>query len=166
MKAFVAACVAAALTLYMTSSSTAQQAEAERPPAVQHELVTEYETNPIQYRAMIKQALESHMGALGLILTYRAPHTENLPFHADALVTLTSIHASLYPEDSQTQQTRETIWSAPEEFAAASERTAEIAAQLQSVVEQGTAIQSINRLVALGESCEACHARFRNAADR
>ena len=128
---------------------------------IHHELITELQRSPIAYRALIKQTLEGHLGALGLILTQRAPDSELVPFHVEALVELTKLHASLYPEGSATPGTSERIWTDGAEFQQASQRTAELARQLQDVIGRGDAGQSMSALVQLGESCQACHARYR-----
>ena len=156
----------AAISLQGTGQGMAQERGIAEPPAVQHELVTEYETNPIEYRALLKQALEGHLGALGLLATRRAPGPDQQPFHADALVQLTANHTSLYPAGSETARTRESIWADPVSFDSASKETAEIAVRLRDAVDRGDLHQVMNGLVALGESCEACHARFRVAGDR
>jgi len=131
---------------------------------IRHELITELQRNPIEYRAMIKQTLEGHLGALGLILTQRAPDSDLIPLHVEALVVLTQRHESLYPEGSATPRTSERIWTDGAEFQKASQRTAALAQQLQAVIGRGDASQSVNALVHLGESCQGCHARYRLAA--
>jgi cytochrome c556 len=128
---------------------------------IHHDLVTEWQRNPIEYRALIKKTLEGHLGALALILTQRAPDSDLIPFHVEALVVLTKLHESLYPEGSATQSTSETIWTDGAEFRKASQRTADLARQLQAVIGRGDAGQSVNALVHLGESCQSCHARYR-----
>jgi cytochrome c556 len=128
---------------------------------VHHELITEWQHNPIEYRALIKQALEGHLGALALILTRRAPDSDLVPFHVEALIMLTKLHESLYPEGSATPGTSERVWSDGAAFRKASQRTAELAEQLQSVIARGDTALSVNALVSLGESCESCHARYR-----
>ena len=132
---------------------------------IHHELVTELQRNPIEYRALVKQTLEGHLGALGLILTQRAPDSDLIPSHVEALVALTQRHESLYPEGSATPRTSERIWTEAAEFQKASKRTAELARQLQAVIARGNAAQSMNALVGLGESCQACHARYRMAGE-
>jgi len=148
------------------SAAVAQERHAARAPAVQHELVTEYVRNPVEYRALIKQTLEGHLGALALIATGRAPDEDQMPFHADALVALTAIHASLYPEGSQTPRARDSVWTDRNAFESASSATARVAEQLRDAVERRNQVQIMNGLAALGESCETCHARFRVSRDR
>lgn len=132
---------------------------------IHHDLVTELERTPVAYRALVKQALEGHLGALGLILTQRAPDVDLVPFHVDALVKLTKLHESLYPEGSATPHTSERVWTDGTEFKAASEATADLARRLQTVVDRGNTSQSVNALVRLGESCQSCHAKFARALD-
>lgn len=128
---------------------------------IHHELITEWQHNPIEYRALVKQTLEGHLGALALILTQRAPDSDLVPLHVETLVVLTKLHESLYPEGSATPRTSEHIWTDGPEFQKASRRTAELAQQLQAVVDRGNAAQSVNALARLGESCQGCHARYR-----
>jgi cytochrome c556 len=131
---------------------------------IHHELITELQRNPIEYRALIKQTLEGHLGALALILTERAPDSDLVPFHVEALVVLTKLHESLYPEGSATPRTSERIWTERAEFQKASQRTADLALQLEGVIGRGDVAQSVNALVSLGESCQSCHARYRLSA--
>ena len=151
--------LAAASPLF--TSTVAQETKSARTPAVQHELITEWQRNPIEYRALIKQALEGHHGALALILTQRAPDSDLVPFHVEALIALTQLHESLYPEGSETPRTSERIWTDRAEFHKASQRTADLAAQLPAVIGRGDVTQSVNALIRLGESCQSCHARYR-----
>jgi cytochrome c556 len=129
--------------------------------AVQHELITELQTNPVEYRRFIKQAMEGHLGAFGLILMMRAPDHDNLPLHADALVWLANLQASLYPEGSETDGTIERIWTNPDQFRAESAKAAELAGELKTAVDGGNRHLILNSMVRLGEHCEQCHARYR-----
>lgn len=128
---------------------------------IHHELVTEWQTNPIEYRALIKRSLEGHHGALALILTRRAPDSDLVPLHVEALVSLTKLHESLYPEGSETPRTSERVWTDRAEFLKASRRTADLAGQLPAVIARGDVTESVNALIRLGESCQDCHARYR-----
>jgi cytochrome c556 len=128
---------------------------------IHHELITEWKTNPVEYRALIKQALEAHHGALALILIKRAPDSGLIPLHVEALVALTKLHGSLYPEGSETPHTSDRIWTDAAEFHKASQRTAELAQELPAVIDRGDMTQSVNAVIRLGESCQACHARYR-----
>jgi cytochrome c556 len=151
----------AAICPRMQGYAVAQERNGAHPPAVQHELVTEYVKSPVEYRALIKQTLEGHLGALALIATGRAPDAEQMPFHADALVALTAIHASLYPEGSKTPQTRDSVWTDRAAFESASNANARIAEQLRDAIARGNRVQFMNGLATLGDSCEGCHARVR-----
>jgi cytochrome c556 len=154
--------VAVVIALFATFANSEEATEKAQPQsAVQHELITEIQTNPVDYRGAIKQALQGHLSAFGLILMMRAPDKDDLPLHADALVWLTSNHASLYPMDSATSATGELIWEQPEQFSAAAEKTAALARELKAAVESGNRHLILNSLVQLGESCESCHTSFR-----
>jgi len=143
---------------------TQAQDQAQDQAPIHHDLITEWQKNPIEYRALIKKTLEGHLGALALILTQRAPDSDLIPFHVEALVVLTKRHASLYPEGSATPGTSEGIWTDKEGFQKASQRTADLAQQLQAAIGRGDAGQSVNALVRLSESCQSCHARYRLSA--
>lgn len=155
----------ATITTIAALSTLTVQAQESKAPAVQHELVTELVTNPIEYRALIKRAMEGHLGALGLILTRRAPDADLIPFHAKALEVLTERHATLYPEGSETAHTSERIWSDGAAFQERSQKTAELARRLNEIVARDDPIQSMSALVRLGESCESCHALYRPDAE-
>ena len=121
------------------------------------------EQDPAGYRKFIKQAMQNHMSAFGLILTFRAPYEENFALHADALVTLSTAHASLYPDNSQSETTLPAIWEQPEAFAAAMEKSQQAAVQLQESVAMWNRHAMLNRYVRLSDSCSDCHAKFRSA---
>lgn len=131
---------------------------------IHHELITEWQSNPVEYRALVKQTLEGHLGALALILTQRAPDSDLIPFHVEALVVSTKLHESLYPEGSATARTSERVWTDGAEFQKASQHSADLARKLQVVVGRGDVAQSVNALASLGESCQSCHARYRLSA--
>ncbi|VUX56370.1 exported protein of unknown function [uncultured Woeseiaceae bacterium] len=122
------------------------------------------EEDPVGYRRMVKQALEGHMGAYSLILIKKAPYPSHGQSHVDAIAILGLQHKDLYPEGSETVGTRPEIWSQPDAFAAALEKTSAAAAYLKEKYEEGNHHLILNALTRLGESCENCHNRFR--ADR
>lgn len=156
----LAAALIAALFSTPTMGQEPEQGSSES--ALQYELITELQTNPVEYRRFIKQTMEGHLGAFGLILMMRAPDRDNLPLHADALAWLASLQDSLYPEGSETDGTAESIWTNPEQFAAESAKGAELAGQLKTAVDGGNRHLILNSMVRLGEHCEQCHARYRN----
>lgn len=158
-----AAVVVAASALLLLSRIGIGQTEAagEKKPAVQHELITEPDVRPVEYRGYVKQAMQSHLSAFGLVLTYRAPHREHLPIHAAALASLAGAHEVLYPEGSNSPRTSASIWSEPDTFGEALKKTTEAANRLQTAVDGGNQHLMLDALVRLGDSCENCHARFR-----
>jgi len=151
----------AVIGLLIAVTISAQQSESEPPKRIQHELITELQTNPVEYRQSLKIAMQQHLQAFGLIFTMRAPDTEDLPLHAESLAWLARRQATLYPEDSKTDGTRETIWSDREAFDAAVQQSAELAQNLVTAVNGGNRHQVLGALTRLAENCEQCHGRFR-----
>jgi cytochrome c556 len=123
------------------------------------------EEDPVAYRRLVKQALENHMAAYGLILIAKSPHSDHGQAHADALVALAEQNRVLYPAGSETAGTQPEIWSQPEAFVAALEKTSASAALLKEKHEEGNRHLVLNALTRLGESCEGCHSRFRAGAN-
>jgi len=157
--------IAALLAAAWVSLAVAEDQEKEPAdqPAVQYELLTQVETDPVSYRKFVKQAMEAHLAAFGLILTQKAPGTEHLPFHAEALVTLVSMHTTLYPEGSETAATSDHIWMQPDRFRKAADATTKRAQELRETLDKPNYYVVMNQLVRLGESCESCHAQFRTS---
>ena len=125
----VSTVIAAGSLLAVGAPGIGHAAEPQRPAsAVQHELITKLETKPVEYRENVKQALQAHMQAFGLILTLRAPHPENLQPHADALAWLAKAHEDLYPDGSQGPGTSASIWQQRDQFDTASKKTTAAAA--------------------------------------
>jgi cytochrome c556 len=150
----------ACASLGLQAGLLADEQEAEKAP-IHYKLQT-IEENPIGYRRMVKQSFEGHMGAYGLILTAKAPHPEHGQSHIDAMAVLAEQQRVLFPEGSESAGTRPEIWSQPEAFAAALEKTSAAAIFLKEKYEEGNRHLILNALVKLGESCRSCHERFRD----
>jgi len=160
--------VAALTVMSITVSGAVVGQENETPeeesaaqPAIQHELVTELIVEPANYRASVKNAMQSHLRAMGLIVTLRTPLKEHMPLHADAMLALSKIHAELYVPGSESPGASAAIWSSPETFTAAIDDFESKASQLAAAVEDGNRHHIFNSLTRLGESCENCHTQFR-----
>lgn len=116
---------------------------------------------PVAYRHHVKQAMQGHLAAFGLILIFRAPHEDHFAMHADALAAMSAVHASLYPAGSESAGTSPRVWEQAEAFEAAASKTSEAAEGLKKSIETRNRHAILNQFVRLSESCEACHARFR-----
>jgi len=161
MNSRIAVIAATTVVSFLAIANVGTAKEEQDKPAIHHELITELQRSPIEYRDAIKNAMQGHLNAAGLILTMRAPDKDHLPLHADALVWLTKTHESLYIEGSETPATRETIWTQPEDFETALSKATQMAQQLKAAVDGGNRHLVLNATVKLGESCESCHAQFR-----
>lgn len=118
---------------------------------------------PVEYRRHVKNAMQEHLSAFGLILTFRAPHEEHFALHAEALADLAEAHKSLYPAGSGSDASSPRIWQEPEAFDAALQRTADAAAKLRDTLAMQNRHAILNVYTRLSESCEACHNNFRVA---
>ena len=119
------------------------------------------EEDPVAYRRAVKQALENHMAAYGLILIAKSPHPDHGQAHVDAIAALAEQNRVLYPAGSETAGTQPEIWNQPEAFMAALEKTSVAAALLKQKHEAGNRHLVLNALTRLGDTCEGCHSRFR-----
>jgi cytochrome c556 len=142
----------------------AQDDEGAEKGAIHYELLGIVE-DPVAYRRLVKQALEGHMGAYGLILIAKAPHPDHAQTHIDAIAALSKQHEDLYPEGSESAGTKPEIWSQPEAFAAALKKTDDAATLLKEKHAEGNRHLILNALVRLGESCQGCHAGFQTESD-
>ena len=138
----------------------AQDDDGAKNGAIHYELQGIVE-DPVAYRRLVKQALEGHMGAYGLILTAKAPHPEHAEAHIDAIAALARQHEVLYPEGSESAGTKAEIWAEQEAFSAALKKTSDAARMLKEKHDEGNRHLILNALIDLGESCQGCHARFR-----
>jgi cytochrome c556 len=161
----IAAIVAVSILAVAKFAIAEEEQDVPAESVIQHELITELQRNPREYRSAIKSAMQGHLSAAGLLIMMRAPDTDQLPLHADSLVWLTKTHESLYVEGSATPATRETIWTQPEDFEAAASKTTLLAQQLQAAIDGSNRHLTLNAIIELGESCESCHARFRSEED-
>jgi cytochrome c556 len=142
----------------------AQDDDGTKKGAIHYELQGIVE-DPVAYRRLVKQALEGHMGAYGLILTAKAPYPEHAQAHIDAIVALAQQQKDLYPEGSESEGTKPEIWSQPEAFAAAHNKTDDAATLLKEKHAEGNRHLILNALVRFGESCQGCHAGFQTESD-
>jgi len=157
-------CVAATIVtlIAVTGTVIGQENEAQaEESAVQHELVTEFILEPVNYRTSVKAAMQSHLRSMGLIVTLRTPLKEHMHLHAKAMLALSKIHGDLYANGSESPGTSAAIWSSPEAFAAAIDDLESKAGKLASAVDGGNRHYIFNTLTQLGESCENCHSQFR-----
>jgi cytochrome c556 len=169
MKSSIFVAVTSVLSLATFSVSgiaqeTATEAQKTENDRTFYELLT-IEEDPVGYRRQVKQALQSHMAAYGLILIAKAPHPEHAPAHADAIAALGAQHMVLYPQGSDTDATRPEIWSQTERFADMLQHLADATAYLKEKQDTGNRHQMLNALTRLGESCEGCHNRYRIEAE-
>lgn len=118
---------------------------------------------PVEYRRHVKNAMQDHLYAFGLILTFRSPHEEHFALHAEALADLAEAHKSLYPAGSESDASSPRIWQEPEAFEAALQRTSDAAAKLRDTLAMQNRHAILNVYIRLSESCEGCHNDFRVA---
>jgi len=139
----------------------AEEAPAGDEPAAKQQLAGLPRQEPVEYRRHIKAAMQDHLAAFGQILRFRVPHEDHFELHADALVALTAVHASLYPEGSVSAGTSPLVWEQYEAFLAASGKTAEAAVRLRESLETRNRHAILRHFIDLGESCARCHEAFR-----
>jgi cytochrome c556 len=139
--------------------------ETREPAAIEHELVTELTVEPVKYRASIKQAMQNHLEATGLIVSMRTPLTQHLSVHTDALRALAGIHGDLYAAGSESPATSPTIWSDAKAFARAIEDLKAKTTELATAAKSSNRHYTYSMLIKTGQSCESCHEAFRLGAD-
>lgn len=116
---------------------------------------------PLEYRRHVKNAMQEHLSAFALILTFRSPHEDHFALHAGALADLAEAHKSLYPAGSESDMSSPRIWQEPEAFEAALQRTGDLAAKLRDTLAMRNRHAILNVFIQLSESCESCHNSFR-----
>ena len=130
-------------------------------PAVYHELITELVVEPERYRAFVKQAMEGHLGAMGMIVTQRTPLVQHMVIHARAMQSLAEMHKAIYASGTGTDNAAPGIWTEPEAFAYLQDDFAIKVAELVAATEQGNRHAILGKLMQLGDRCEICHKTFR-----
>jgi len=158
---FATSLVVAYMFVALGFTSAAAQENPDQESAQQPAAGSMPPQEPVAYRRHVKNAMQEHLAAFGLILMFRAPHEDQFGMHADALASLARAHEVLYPVGSETAGTSPLIWEQPETFAEAASKTTAAADRLRESLDSKNRHYVLNAFVRLSDSCEGCHARFR-----
>ena len=121
---------------------------------------------PIAYRVSIMQGLAAHSGALRGIVNDGAGDPTHILDHATALVQLSLMAASIFPEGTGGEQSRakDEIWQNPAEFQTRLEALQGAASTLLQAAYSGDRERIQEDASALQRTCGGCHREFRKPA--
>jgi cytochrome c556 len=118
----------------------------------------------IKYRQNVMKSLGGHAGAMTALVRGKVDMPNQLLIHAQALHAVTGTISTLFPEGSDFGETdaKPEIWTHWDEFEDKARKVDSAAAGLLKTVEQGSDASQVQmRFKELGESCKACHKKFR-----
>lgn len=120
---------------------------------------------PIQaYRQSVMKAFGAHAAAIKTALTDEPALAGDVVAHARAIEALSASIPKMFPEGSGEGETYAlpSVWSDSAGFAAASTKSAELAAALVKAAESGDNAAALAAFGALGkDGCGGCHGTFR-----
>lgn len=142
-----AAAVALALLATVASSASAQD---DAPPEA-------------RYRAALMNGLQSHNGALRLLLSGEVARPDHVVQHARAVHELYTMMETSFPDGSGGEGTRAlpAIWENWDAFVALLEEGRAAAEVLREAAEAGDEAATAAALREVGQSCRACHTDYR-----
>ncbi len=121
----------------------------------------------IKYRKSVMTAVRGNFGAMVGIMK-GAGNKADLTTHADALVDLSKIASTVFPEGSDFGETTAlpVIWEKPEEFAKSMKAFQDAAANLATVAQGGDMAAFGKAFGATGATCKGCHEDFREKKEK
>lgn len=121
----------------------------------------------IKYRKSVMTAVRGNFGAMVGIMK-GAGNKADLTTHANALVDLSKIAATVFPEGSDFGETTAlpVIWEKPEEFAKSMKAFQDAAANLATVAQGGDMAAFGQAFGKAGETCKNCHENFREKKEK
>lgn len=122
----------------------------------------------IKYRKAVMTSVKGHMGGIVGILKNMTGNKANLQIHADGMVTLSNITASLFPAGSDFGETTvlPVVWEKPAEFAAAVKQFQDAAKGMAAAAKTGDMAQVGAAFDPLAKSCKNCHENFREKKEK
>lgn len=121
----------------------------------------------IKYRKAVMTAVRGHMGAMAGILK-GSGNKADLTTHADAMVSMSKISATVFPEGSDFGETTAlpAVWEKPDDFAMAIKTFQDAAANVATAAKGGDMAAFGQAFGGLGKSCKDCHENFREKKEK
>ncbi|MEZ5564720.1 MAG: cytochrome c [Gammaproteobacteria bacterium] len=121
----------------------------------------------IKYRQAVMDGMAAHVNAVLLLVTGKVDHPDQVKGHADALAALAENAKTVFPADSGGADTRALplIWEDRTQFDEIMVKLTKSTGQLRDAVAANDKAASMAAFKAVGESCKACHDRYRKPKD-
>ena len=120
----------------------------------------------VRYRHSIMESVGYSFGALALIFSYRVEgRSDQLVTNAQALAKSASLIPTLFPEGSEGGDAVLLIWREPEKVAKLAQDTVDATAALAAAAESGDKAAIAKAFKTAGDSCKACHERYKEDDD-
>ena len=122
----------------------------------------------LKYRKTTMKSVGGHMGSIVGILKQNTANSANLQVHADGMVALAGITASLFPKGSNVGETTvlPLVWEKTTEFAAAIKQFQDASMGLSMAAKTGDMAAVGAAVGNLGKSCKNCHENFREKKEK
>lgn len=119
----------------------------------------------VKYRKAVMDGLAAHMNAFMMLSTGRVDHPGHLKANADALAALSEQIKAVFPTGSDQGDTKALplIWQDRTQFDEIMDKLAQSTAEMRDAVAANNKAGAMKAFKAAGESCKACHDRYRKA---
>lgn len=117
----------------------------------------------IKYRKAVMNGLAAHVSAFLMVNMGKVQHPDHLQAHANALADLGAQAKVLFPAGTAEGDTDALplIWQEQDKFMELSTKLETSSAQLRDAVAANNKAGTMAAFKLLGESCKACHDRYR-----
>mgnify|MGYP001818332875 CR=1 FL=1 len=118
-----------------------------------------------EYRSQVMETLGSSMSSFVDVLTGKVEAPGHLKVHAATLARSAELVADLFPEGSEGGDALPLIWEEPDKVAEAAQASVDATAALVAAAESGDRGTSMQAFRNVGETCKACHERYKEEDD-
>ena len=124
------------------------------------------ETSPaVKYRHEVMEAMGKNFAAMAMVFQGRIDAPDHLQVHAEALAKTATLIGDLFGPGSEGGHALALIWDEPDDVAEAARQATEAAAALAEATATGDKATIAQALKAAGDSCKACHERYKEEDD-
>lgn len=119
----------------------------------------------IKYRKAVMEGMAAHMNAFLMLNTGKVDHPDHLKAHVDALAALGAQVKAVFPAGSDQGDTKALplIWQDTARFDGIMDKLAKSTTQMRDAVAAGNKAAAMAAFKSAGESCKACHDRYRKS---
>ncbi len=119
--------------------------------------------NVIKYRQYVMSSISSHFKALKYLTTGRITQPQQWLPHAEALLDLTNMIESSFPEDSDFGDTdaKEIIWENKGDFNQKALKLIKASETMVKLIEAQKLDEARKQFNTIAKSCKSCHKKYR-----